>query len=81
MADLAEGGAYVGRARQVDRVGRPGRIDEFEASLDAVTPETVKAAAQRYFDLENYVQVTLYPESMKGGGEGFRSAAIYPTNS
>jgi zinc protease len=39
----------------------------FEASLDRVTPETVKAAAQLYFDLENYVQVTLYPESMKGG--------------
>ena len=27
-----------------------------------------EAAAQRYFDLENYVQVTLYLESMKGGG-------------
>jgi zinc protease len=39
----------------------------FEDSLDDVTPETVKAAAQRYFNLENYVQVTLYPESMIGG--------------
>jgi zinc protease len=40
----------------------------FEASLEEVTPESVRAAAQRYFDLENYVQVTLYPESMRGGG-------------
>jgi zinc protease len=40
----------------------------FEASLDDVIPETVRAAAQRYFNLENYVQVTLFPESMKGGG-------------
>ncbi|MGD2122287.1 MAG: insulinase family protein [Gemmatimonadota bacterium] len=41
---------------------------DFEASLEEVTPESVRAAAQRYFDLENYVRVTLYPESMKGGG-------------
>jgi zinc protease len=41
---------------------------DYEASIEAITPETVRAAADRYFDLDNYIQATLFPESMKGGG-------------
>ncbi len=41
---------------------------DYEESINAITFESVKAAANLYYDLNNYVQVTLFPESMKGGG-------------
>lgn len=40
----------------------PEEILKFEQRLAAVTPADVAQAAQRYFDLQNYVQVVLYPE-------------------
>jgi len=40
----------------------PEEILNFEQRLAAVTPADVAKAAQRYFDLQNYVQVVLYPE-------------------
>ncbi|KQN70437.1 peptidase M16 [Duganella sp. Leaf61] len=40
----------------------PEEILTFEQRLAAVTPADVAQAAQRYFDLQNYVQVVLYPE-------------------
>ena len=40
----------------------------YEESVEGITAESVRAAAGRYFDMGNYVQVTLYPESLKGGG-------------
>ena len=40
----------------------PEEILNFEQRLAAVTPADVAQAAQRYFDLQNYVQVVLYPE-------------------
>jgi zinc protease len=41
----------------------PESILGFEGRVDAVTPADVQAAAQRYFDFDNYVQVVLYPEA------------------
>lgn len=40
----------------------------YEESIEEISIESVRTAAERYFDMGNYVQVTLYPESMKGGG-------------
>jgi len=40
----------------------------YEESIDEISIESVMEAAKQYFDMGNYVQVTLYPESMKGGG-------------
>ena len=40
----------------------PEEMLNFEQRLAAVTPAEVAQAAQRYFDLQNYVQVVLYPQ-------------------
>jgi zinc protease len=37
----------------------------YEESVEDISVESVRAAAGRYFDMGNYVQVTLYPESLK----------------
>jgi zinc protease len=41
----------------------PANILTFEQRAAAVTPADVQAAARRYFDFDNYVQMTLYPEA------------------
>jgi zinc protease len=40
----------------------PEDILKFEQRLAAVSPDDIRQAAQRYFDMNNYVQVVLYPE-------------------
>ncbi|MFC1595505.1 M16 family metallopeptidase [Gemmatimonadota bacterium] len=42
--------------------GDPREILTYEAIIDQLTPEMVRDAARKYFDLENYLQFTLYPE-------------------
>lgn len=34
----------------------------FEKRVDALTPNDLKEAANKYFDMKNYIQVVLYPE-------------------
>ncbi|GAB2864660.1 insulinase family protein [Pseudoduganella ginsengisoli] len=41
----------------------PATILTFEQRAAAVTPADVQAAAKRYFDFDNYVQMVLYPEA------------------
>ena len=41
----------------------PTDIFKFEARVKTLTKEDIKAAAQRYLPLDNYVQVVLYPEA------------------
>jgi len=43
----------------------PSVVWGYEETIDAMTPEMIRDAAQRYFDFENYVRVTLFPESMR----------------
>ncbi|WP_426075927.1 M16 family metallopeptidase [Janthinobacterium sp. PSPC3-1] len=43
----------------------PAQILRFEQRVRAITPQAVKQAAQRYLNLDNYVQVVLYPEQKK----------------
>ncbi|GAB3467325.1 insulinase family protein [Massilia terrae] len=45
----------------------PHVLVDFEKYIAGITPEDVKAAAQRYFNTENYVQVVLYPEKKDAG--------------
>lgn len=40
----------------------PASILTYEKQVAQITPEDVKNAARRYFDMQNYVQVVLYPE-------------------
>jgi zinc protease len=40
----------------------PHELLDFEQRVAAITPADLKAAAQRYFNTGNYVQVVLYPE-------------------
>lgn len=42
--------------------GDPREILTYEAIIDQLTPEMVRDAARKYFDLEHYLQFTLYPE-------------------
>ncbi len=40
----------------------PAHILRFEQRVRAITPQAIKQAAQRYLNMDNYVQVVLYPE-------------------
>jgi zinc protease len=40
----------------------PGSILSYEQRLATITAQDVKDAANRYFDMNNYVQAVLYPE-------------------
>ena len=40
----------------------PAQILRFEQRVRAITPQAIKQAAQRYLNMDNYVQVVLYPE-------------------
>jgi zinc protease len=43
----------------------PHSILSFEQQVASITPQDVRAAAQRYLNTNNYVQVVLYPEQQK----------------
>jgi zinc protease len=42
--------------------GDPSEILDYLETLDTITQESVREAANTYFDLDNYVQVVLLPE-------------------
>ncbi len=43
----------------------PGDLLRYKDSLDKLSKETIKEAAKKYFDVENFVQLTLLPEKQK----------------
>ena len=60
---MRENGYWMGSLQNALVNGTdPQEILTFEQRLAAVTPADVAQAAQRYFDLQNYVQVVLYPQ-------------------
>ncbi|MDR7049714.1 zinc protease [Duganella sp. 3397] len=60
---MRENGYWMGSLQNAFVNGTdPQEILTFEQRLAAVTPADVAQAAQRYFDLQNYVQVVLYPQ-------------------
>ncbi len=40
----------------------PAQIANYQKAIDSLDKEKLKEVAQQYFDLDNYVQVVLYPE-------------------
>jgi zinc protease len=57
----------------------PASILTFEKQIDALTADDIKAAARRYFDMQNYVQVVLYPEKEKEKDKAAVTAAASTT--
>ena len=59
---LRENGYWLGQLRAADVSGTdPEAILAFDSRIAALTPEQLKQTAQRYFDMNNYVQAVLYP--------------------
>lgn len=60
---LRENGYWMGRLASATLYGDdPSRMLDYDRLVDAITPADVQAAAQRYLQRDNYVQVVLYPE-------------------
>ncbi|MES2150289.1 MAG: insulinase family protein [Pseudomonadota bacterium] len=60
---MRENGYWLGRLQSAQLQGTdPAEILKYEQQVNALTVEDLKAAAKRYFNMENYVQVVLYPE-------------------
>ena len=62
--DFQENGTWLGQlVSDFQRGVEPGAaVETFEASVEALSVETLRDAARRYFDMDNYVRVTLMPE-------------------
>ncbi len=60
---LRENAYWMGRLQTSLLQGTdPATVLAYEAQVKALTPEDLKKAARRYFNMQNYVQVVLYPE-------------------
>ncbi|MES2014926.1 MAG: insulinase family protein [Pseudomonadota bacterium] len=60
---LRENGFWLTQLQQSLLRGEdPADILTFEKRVNALSSDQLKAAAQRYFDMQNYVQMVLYPE-------------------
>jgi zinc protease len=61
---LRENGYWLNRLQSAQLQGTdPAEILAYPQKVAAITPEQLKQAAQRYFDMNNYVQLVLYPEA------------------
>jgi zinc protease len=61
--DLKENGFWLGQLAGLEQNGEDPRVILDPSDLlPLLTPERLKAAAQRYLDRSNYVRVTLLPE-------------------
>ncbi|NHZ65720.1 insulinase family protein [Massilia sp. CCM 8694] len=61
---LRENGYWLNRLQTAHLQGSdPAEILAYPQKVNGITPEQLKQAAQRYFDMNNYVQVVLYPEN------------------
>jgi len=60
---LRENGYWIGRLQTAQLHGDdPAHLLDYEKRVKALMPADVKKAAHKYFDMNNYVQVVLYPE-------------------
>ena len=60
---LRENGYWLGQLQQSLLQGTdPAELLDYEKRVNALTTDDLKAAARRYFDMNNYVQMVLYPE-------------------
>ncbi len=61
---MRDNGYWLGRLQESVLLGTdPATILHFEKMVAAISADDVKAAAQHYFNTQNYVQVVLYPEN------------------
>ncbi len=61
--NLEENSFWVGSLATLDFNGvDPLRLIQYPALVDSLTVEAVQQAAQRYFNMDRYVRVVLYPE-------------------
>ncbi|MFO7767952.1 MAG: insulinase family protein [bacterium] len=62
--NLEENSYWLGQiAARYRRGEEPSGILGYEEIIEALTAERIREAARRYLDMENYIQVTLYPET------------------
>jgi len=60
---LKENGFWLGQLLNAYRHGKdPKEILDYEETISEITPEIVRESAALYFNLDNYVQVSLLPE-------------------
>ena len=63
---LRENGYWLVQLRTADVNGTdPEALLTLESRLAALTPEQLQQTAQRYFDMNNYLQAVLYPAAVK----------------
>lgn len=63
LENLKDNGYWRSRLQQCVELGfDPANILTLEKRLDAVTTKDIQAAAQKFFNEKNYLQVVLYPE-------------------
>ena len=68
--DLKENSFWVGSLESLDFNGTdPRLLIQYPALVDSLTGEAVQQAAQKYFNMERYVRVVLYPEEEGESGE------------
>ena len=61
--NLQENGWWVAQLRFADQYGSDPRFLLDESLLAGVTAETIRRDAQRYLRMDNYVQLSLFPET------------------
>ncbi|MDM5177089.1 insulinase family protein [Massilia sp. DJPM01] len=60
---MRENGYWINRLQTAALQGSdPHEILAYPKKVEAIMPEQLKQAARRYFDMNNYVQLVLYPE-------------------
>ena len=65
--DLKENSFWVGALETLDFNGvDPRLLIQYPALVDSLTVDVVQQSAQKYFNMDRYVRVVLYPEE---GGE------------
>ena len=58
-----ENGFWLSQLVSAYRDGRdPREVLAYEESLETLNPEAIQTAAGEYFNVENYVKVSLFPE-------------------
>jgi zinc protease len=63
LEDLKDNNYWLGKLQQTVELGHnSGNILTFEKRLNAITTMDLKEAANRYFNMNNYLQAVLYPE-------------------
>jgi zinc protease len=68
---LRENDYWLGRLQtSVMQGSDPALILTFEKRTNAITAEDLKQTARRYFNMDNYVQVVLYPEKPQAASNG-----------